>query len=68
MMRRNVQMHWKWIAVVLLVLFGAVWWELRDVVALTPAAPAAVGTSAMIPITPESSAFDEQHTSNELEA
>jgi hypothetical protein len=37
-------------------------------VALTPAAPAAVGTSAMIPITPESSAFDEQHTSNELEA
>ncbi len=67
MMRRNVQMHWKWMVVVLLVLLGGVGWELRDVVALTPVAPAAVGASAMAATTPELAAFDEQKAANELE-
>jgi S1-C subfamily serine protease len=68
MMRRNVQMHWKWIVVVLLVLIGGVGWGLRDVVALTPAAPAAVGAGTMTATTSELAAFDEQQAANELEA
>jgi S1-C subfamily serine protease len=67
-MIKNIQMHWKWIVVVILVLLVGVGCELRDVVALTPAATTAAGPIAATSPDPDSAAFDEQQAANELEA
>jgi S1-C subfamily serine protease len=68
MVRKNAQMHWTWILAVILVLIVGVGWELRDVVALTPAAAASVSPIATTLPDPDPAVFDEQQAANELEA
>jgi S1-C subfamily serine protease len=66
-MGKNVQMHWKWIVVVILILLVGAGWELRDAVALAPAETTAANASAITAAAPDPAAFDEQQAANELE-